>query len=50
MSLKIVTTESLLFNIAFVLAVFLRVVLPEFDDALTTKFFDLNTKKDPHCN
>lgn len=39
------TTESVLFNIAFVLAVFLCVVLHELGHALTAKHFGISTKK-----
>ena len=39
------TTESVLFNVALVLAVFACVVLHEFGHALTAKRFGINTKK-----
>jgi len=39
------TTESVLFNVALVLAIFACVVLHEFGHALTAKRFGINTKK-----
>ncbi len=39
------TTESVLYNIVFILAVFLCVVLHELGHALTAKRFGINTKK-----